>query len=176
MEERISRFLSGLLRHFPHKFGIEVDENGWAKIEEVEKVLKKRYGVGEELIRKIVMQDEKGRFELAEGKIRARYGHSIPVNTRWSEKGTIPDKLYHGTDPGRLESILKHGLLSMKRHEVYLSENVEEGLKVGRRHCRNPVVLEIDAESMKRRGIEIRKKGKVYTADYVPPEFIRLMK
>jgi len=176
MEERISRFLSGLLRHFPHKFGIEVDKDGWAKIEDIAEIVKKRYSVDEKFIRKIVMNDDKGRFEIKGRRIRARYGHTIPVNKEWSEEGKIPEKLYHGTTPEKLKSIMKSGLIPMKRLEVHLSKNVNGAMSVGRRHCRNPVVLEIDAKSMMDQGIKIRKKGEVFTADAVPPEFIRILR
>ena len=174
MEDRISRFLSRLLRHFPHKFGIKLDEDGWAELEAVERVVRERYGVGRDVIQRIVEKDAKGRFELAYGRIRARYGHSVAVNTKWSEKGSIPPKLYHGTKPEAVKSILKRGLLPMKRLEVHLSESVEEAIEVGKRHCSKPVVLEIDASGMLKRGYEIRKKGKVYTTDFVPAEFIRV--
>ncbi|AEA46368.1 RNA 2'-phosphotransferase [Archaeoglobus veneficus] len=178
MEEigRISRFLSGLLRHFPHKFGVKVDSEGWASLEDVERVIKERYGAGMDIIRHIVNNDPKGRFEIKDGRIRARYGHSIAINTRWSEDGSIPPKLYHGTRPEVVKSIMQHGLLPMRRLEVHLSGSVEEAIDVGRRHCPKPVVLEIDAEGMMGEGIEIRKKGSVYTADFVPPKFIRVLK
>ena len=176
MEEKVSRFLSGLLRHFPHKFGIKVDENGWAKIEEVKAVLRRKYGVDRSFIEKIVMNDDKGRFELDRERIRAKYGHTIPVNKEWSEKGRIPEKLYHGTNPKKLKSIMRLGLIPVKRLEVHLSRTVEEAVNVGKRHCRNPVVLEIDAKSMVEKGIKIRKKGEVFTTDSVSPEFIRILR
>ena len=169
--EKASKFLSGLLRHFGHKFGIEIDEDGWAKLEEVEEVLKERYGIS---VKEVVSRDTKGRFEIAGGKIRARYGHTIPINTKWSEKGGIPPELYHGTRPQAVDSILRRGLLPMKRLEVHLSESVEDAIEVGKRYCTKPVVLKIDAEGMLKKGYEIRKKGRVYTADFVPAEFIRV--
>jgi len=174
VEIRISKFLSGLLRHFGPKFGIELDGDGWAELEKVERVVRERYGVGRDVIQRIVEKDAKGRFELANGRIRAKYGHSVAVNTRWSESSEIPPRLYHGTRPEAVNSILERGLLPMKRLEVHLSESVKEAIEVGRRHCKNPAVLEIDAKGMLRRGYEIRKKGKVYTADFVPAEFIRV--
>lgn len=171
--ERISKFLSGLLRHFPSRFGIVVDKEGWASLESVEKVLKEKYGVGLKEMELIVFFDPKRRFQIEGDKIRARYGHSIDVDVKWSEDGEIPERLYHGTRPEVLDSILEKGIMPMKRKEVHLSSSVEEAIEVGKRYCQNPCVLEVDARSMIGRGIEIRKKGKVFTTDYVPPQFIR---
>lgn len=95
----MSKFLSGILRHFGEEFGIEVDEEGWARVEDVLRVLKERYGIGRKHLELIVKFDKKERFEIRNGKIRAKYGHSIAVNTAWSEGGDIPAKLYHATSP-----------------------------------------------------------------------------
>lgn len=174
--EKVSKFLSGLLRHFPDSFGIKLDDRGFAKMEDVVKVLKERYGVGEREITAIVLFDRKGRFEMRNGKIRAKYGHSVKIDYRWSESGKIPEKLYHGTKPENVDSILKLGLLPMKRNEVHLSESIEDAVEVGRRYCESPAVLEINAKKMIEDGFEIRKKGKVYTADFVPSKYVRVVR
>ncbi len=171
----VSKFLSGLLRHYAKKFGVKVDEHGWADLSEVTKIVREKYGVGRKAIELIVKFDEKGRFEIRNGRIRARYGHSIDVVTDWSESDAIPDKLYHATPAKNLRSIMKYGLLPMKRKEVHMCETQHEAIEVGRRHCSDPVLLEIDAKKAVASGISIRKKGKVYTADRIPPEFIKVL-
>ncbi len=173
--KRISKFLSGMLRHFPEKYGIEIDRNGFASLESVIAILKERYGVGESHLRAIVQFDRKRRFEIVNGKIRARYGHSTDVDVRWSESGRIPERLYHATSPENLKSILSVGLIPVRRREVHMTEKPDEAMEVGFRHSRNPVLLEIDAERVMGSGIEIRKKGRVFTADRIPPEFIRVV-
>ncbi len=173
MREKVSKFLSGLLRHFPSRFGVEVDAKGWADLKSVEKVVRERYGVGRKEIELIVFFDPKGRFQIDGDRIRARYGHSIDVDTKWSEGGQIPGRLYHGTRPEVLDSILEKGIMPMKRKEVHLSSSVEEAIEVGKRYCQNPCVLEVDARGMIDKGIEIRKKGRIFTTDHVPPEFIK---
>ncbi len=171
--ELVSKFLSRLLRHFPHSFGVEVDEGGWADLDKVVDVVKERHGVGKKEIELIVKFDPKGRFEIKNGKIRAKYGHSIKVKVDWSESSEIPPVLYHGTHPANVPSILKRGLLPMKRREVHLSETIQDAIEVGRRYHPNPAVLAIDAKGMIKAGFEIRKKGRVYTTDHVPPKFIK---
>ena len=178
MHERISKFVSGLLRHFPHRFGIEVDRYGWASLSDVSRVVADRYSISEEeaekVIRSIVSRDPKGRFELRGNRIRARYGHSIDVEVGWSEGGEIPPVLYHGTSRKALKSIMEKGLLPMKRKEVHLSESYRDAVEVGRRYDPSPVVLRINAKKMIEDGFEIRRKGRVLTTDYVPPEYIRV--
>lgn len=175
--EKVSKFLSGLLRHFPGSFGVEVDRDGWADLREVSRILMRRYGLEPDAVSLIVKFDPKGRFELKDGKIRARYGHTIEVRTEWGEVSAdeVPPKLYHGTAPENLNSILEKGLLPMRRKEVHLSESVKDALEVGKRHSRTPVILEIDAEKLVKSGIRIRRKGRVYTVSRVPPEFIRVL-
>ncbi len=177
-KERVSKFMSGLLRHFPHKFGVKVDYYGWARIDDVVRAVAEKYsmayGEAERLIRAIVEDDPKGRFEIRGGLIRARYGHSIDVNTGWSEEGEIPPVLYHGTSRKALKSILEKGLLPMKRKEIHLSESFKDAVEVGRRYDPNPVVLKINAKKMVEDGFEIRRKGRVLTTDYVPPRYIRV--
>ncbi len=170
--EIVSKFLSGLLRHFPHSFGLKLDKDGWADLKDVAKIVNERYNVGKKVIELIVKFDPKGRFEIKNGKIRAKYGHSVDVNVDWSESCEIPDRLYHGTSPLNLKSIFEKGILPMKRKEVHLSATPEDAIEVGKRHHPNPVVLVIDAKALQNAGFKIRKKGKVYTTDYVPPDFI----
>ncbi len=172
---KISKFLSGLLRHFASSFNVKLDLDGWAELDEVVKVIRERYGVGKLAIELIAKFDPKQRFEIRNGKIRARYGHSIDVRTDWSESSEIPSKLYHATHPKNIASIMKYGLLPMKRREVHMCELPEEAIEVGKRHCSDPVLLEIDAERVMKSGIKIRKKGRVYTADIIPPEFIKIV-
>ncbi len=176
MRDRVSRFLSGLLRHFPDKFGLRLDRYGWVELEKVARVVGERYRLSSEesmrIIKETVERDPKGRFELADGRIRARYGHSVKVDVNWSEGGEIPPVLYHGTSRKAVKSILEKGLLPMKRREVHLCENVSDAVTVGRRYDKCPVVLKINAGKMLKDGYTIRRKGKVLTTDYVPPEYI----
>ena len=64
----------------------------------------------------------------------------------------------------------------MKRREVHLSETVEDAIEVGKRYSEKPVILTINAKNMINDGYEIRKKGKVYTTDFVPPKYISILK
>ena len=82
-EERLSVFLSLVLRHQPEAAGITLDEHGWA---DVEALIQGISGTGRpmdmELLEDMVRTDEKGRYSFNEDRtlIRANQGHSIPVD------------------------------------------------------------------------------------------------
>ena len=115
---RLEKHLSYLLRH--SKDEIEIDKNGWVDIDEIlEKV-----NIPVDTLYAVVKNSSKKRFSINEDntKIRANQGHSIDVDVELREM-TPPKKLYHGTAKRFLESILKDGLLPMKRQHVHLSED-----------------------------------------------------
>ncbi len=80
---RLSKFLALILRHQPERFGLALDEEGWASLSEVMEILHGlpnfRWATRADVM-EIVEQgsgDEKRRFEVAGDRIRARYGHSL---------------------------------------------------------------------------------------------------
>src|SRR6056297_2910743 len=77
-EERLGRFVSGALRHFPADVGLEMDQQGWVDLAFLYDAMKKRYrwATMERLI-SLVESDKKERYEIDDSFIRARYGHSV---------------------------------------------------------------------------------------------------
>lgn len=82
--KKTSKFLSLILRHKPETVGIELDSNGWV---DVQVLLKALNTAGHELSEKqleiVVSDNDKQRFILSEGRIRANQGHSLKVNSAW---------------------------------------------------------------------------------------------
>ncbi len=173
---KISKFLSGLLRHFAPDFGLKVDPEGWVDINEVAKIVKEKYGMGVKEIESLAEFDIKGRFQVKKGEIRARYGHSIDIRTDWTESQDqdVPSVLYHATDPQNLNAIFEKGLLPMGRKEVHMCIDPQDAIEVGKRHSTKPVLLEIDTPKMAQDGYKIKKKGNIYTSDMVPPSYISI--
>ena len=64
----------------------------------------------------------------------------------------------------------------MKRKEVHVSSTIQDAIEVGKRYAKKPAIFESNAKSLIKSGFKVRKKGKVYTTDFVPPEFLRLLK
>ena len=169
---RISKFLSGALRHFPEDAGLDLDAAGWTAIDSVVDRVGDKYGVDRDAVIGIIRTDPKGRFEVDTDRVRAAYGHSVAVDL--DAGGTpVPDTLYHGTSPDALDSITREGLKPMGRQSVHLSDSVDDAKSVGSRHAADPVILEIDAGAMCADDHTITKRGQaVYTTDRVPPEYI----
>ena len=93
-----SKFLSLILRHKPQLIGLELDEHGWANVEDLIRRVNRKRPIDLPTLEQIVAQDEKQRYSFsADGKlIRANQGHSIPVDVQLEELEP-PAVLYHGT-------------------------------------------------------------------------------
>ena len=90
-ETKNSHDLSYLLRH-DRTYTFET--GGWRSVEN----LVREHGFTFEQLCDVVANDAKGRFEFNDGKtkIRALYGHSVPVEMNYA-RCTPPEPLYHGT-------------------------------------------------------------------------------
>lgn len=174
---RLSKFLSGLLRHFPGDFGLDLDGGGWADLDAVADAAAGKYGWADRgAVLAVIATDPKGRFERRNGAVRAAYGHSVDV-TLGDTEDPVPDTLYHGTAPENLDAIRTEGLRPMARREVHLSPDRETARAVGRRHVAGgePVVLVVDAAAMKRDGRRLTRRGpETVTADAVPPAYLSI--
>src|SRR5262245_65835201 len=86
--ERITRSLAFMLRHQPETFDLELDPHGFADLGDVVQALNERLGepVEEDDVREAVTAGDRPRYEIQEGRIRALYGHSIPVEPGTSAK------------------------------------------------------------------------------------------
>ncbi len=153
--DKLSMFISLVLRHKPDAAGIALDEHGWANVEELLDGInntgrKMDMGVLEEIVR----TDYKQRYSFNEDKtlIRANQGHSIPVDVELKEEGP-PEFLYHGTADRFIKAIMEEGLKPMSRLYVHLSKDMETANKVGKRHG-NPVILKVHSGQMRREGIQ----------------------
>jgi putative RNA 2'-phosphotransferase len=186
---RLSKFLSGVLRHFPD-VGVRLDAAGWAAWDAVVGAVETRYDWADErTVEAVVATDPKGRFERrrldrdeATDQIRAAYGHSLEVDLDADAEDDgpastgVPDTLYHGTAPDRLDSILDEGLRPMGRQLVHLSGTRGTAETVGRRHTDDePVVLAVDVRGLERVDFAVRERGpETYTVERVPPAFVTL--
>jgi len=170
----ISKYLSYLLRHNPE--GLSISKDGFVPLEDVLRKLKKRFPeVDKDVIESLATRPN-SRFEIKNGRIRALYGHSIPVDIKLTAVKNIK-YLYHGTSRRAADKILKEGLKPMGRRKVHLSPSIEQAIKVGMRRTKNPVILRIDVEAAIREGLVFEKANElVYLSDEIPPKFISEIK
>lgn len=172
MKTIVSRYMSYLLRHCPQS--LEMDAEGFVSVDELLEKISARYLVDKGLILEIVNESDRKRFEIKGNRIRALYGHTIPVRLKFEEDRKIKS-LYHGTTPDAASKIMKEGLKSMKRKWVHLSPTMGIAKEVGIRRTQHPVVLEIDAETAIRDGIRFyRATDKVYICGFIPPKYVRI--
>ncbi len=172
--DKLSVFISLVLRHKPDAAGIQLDEHGWANADElIEGIKNTGRQIDMDILEEIVRTDNKQRYSFNEDKtlIRANQGHSILVDVELEEKQP-PQYLYHGTADRFLDSIVIEGLKPMNRLYVHLSNDKETAVKVGKRHGK-PVVLKIKAEEMWKDGIKFYlSQNGVWLTKYVDKQYI----
>ena len=147
-EQKLSRYISFVLRHKPDSAGIELDEHGWADVDELIAGVSRTHQLDMPLLERIVAEDEKQRYSFNEDKtkIRANQGHSIPVDVELEERHP-PAILWHGTGKKYTNSIEREGLIPKSRLYVHLSLDRDTAYKVGLRHG-TPVIYRVDAAKM----------------------------
>ena len=149
--KKISKFLSLVLRHKPETIGLTLDRGGWVDVEELLGAFARHgHEVSRSTLKQVVELNDKSRFAIRGGLIRASQGHSIDVDLGLTPR-TPPDRLFHGTAKRFLESIRNEGLQSRQRQFVHLSADEESAVNVGGRHGK-PVVLIVDARAMEKDG------------------------
>ena len=176
---KLSKEVSYALRHAPWEYELEFDEQGFVPIEQLLHSLNSLNEYDRDITKEdleyIIAHGDKVRHEIVGGKIRALYGHTVLKKIE-KIKATPPDVLYHGTAHRFLDSILKNGLLPMKRQYVHLSIDVDTANIVGKRRDENPVILVIDAKTASKDGIVFYiGNDKVWLCDKLPAKYIKIM-
>jgi putative RNA 2'-phosphotransferase len=171
---RLSKWMSLVLRHDPAKFGVELDEAGWTRVQDL-LAAATRAGVplDDATLRRVVAENDKQRFALsADGAmIRASQGHSVEVELGL-DPVEPPPVLFHGTATRFLDSIRRDGLIPGSRRHVHLSADADTATTVGARHGR-PAVLHVDAARMHAAGHRFfRSANGVWLTDAVPAEYL----
>lgn len=175
MDERLSVFISLILRHKPDVIGITLDEHGWANVRElIDGINDSGRTINMEILEEIVQTDDKGRYSFNENKelIRANQGHSVKVNVELKE-AKPPDILYHGTATKFLDNIKRQGIRSMSRLYVHLSQNLDTAISVGSRRGKC-VVLVVDTKRMVDDGVKFYlSENGVWLTKYIDWKYIK---
>jgi putative RNA 2'-phosphotransferase len=170
--ERLSRFLSFLLRHRPADYPLAFDRQGFVSWRELSERVRARFpDATDEEIRAVITGSDKQRFEMRDDKVRATYGHSFPVDLE-VETVEPPARLYHGMARELAETILREGLKPRGRAYVHLSASMEEAVAVGQRRDPSPAVVIVDAAAAHASGIRFHSSGPLFLAAEIPPRFL----
>ena len=142
-----SKYLALILRHKAKDFGLTIDPSGWIKVDDIINLKNpKKIFLSLDIIKDIVKNDEKGRYELSSNSsiiyIRAVQGHSIKsVSNEEALKKLNINEIFnfscvvHGTYFNNWELIKKSGLNKMNRNAIHFSigykndENVKSGMR-----------------------------------------------
>lgn len=171
--EKISKYMSMILRHRPEVIGIHLDEHGWADVNELIEGIAKKKKINREILEEIVRTDDKQRYSFNDDKtkIRANQGHSISVDLEL-EPQEPPETLWHGTAEKYVASIEKTGLRPGNRMYVHLSPDIQTAEKVGSRHGK-PVIYQVKSGEMHRKGFRFYQSvNGVWLTIRVPVEFL----
>ena len=176
-KRQLSKTISYALRHAPWEYELELDIEGWVKIDDLLLSLKSEKPDWKNLcetdLTEIIKISSKKRFEIKDKKIRALYGHSVP-NKLIKELSEPPEILYHGTSPETAEIILRAGLKPMGRQYVHLSVDTEMAKQVASRKSKKPVILLIDSKKSFQNGNKFYIGNEhVWLADDVPAKHIK---
>jgi len=175
--DSLGRTLAGVLRHFPEKFNIEMDKNGWVNIRALCRGISRRnrnfHWLKPHHIIGLATTDEKGRYQVDDDHVRATYGHSLELDMDDLPDEDIPEFLFYPATPEESALLLETGLRPTDRRKVHLSMAYENAEEAGRHRVENPVILRIKAGAAIEAGYKIRHAAStVFTADEIPSEFL----
>ncbi len=175
--DHLGRVLTGVLRHFPEKYGLQMDERGWIALPALVQAIGTQHR-GYHWLRPhhlvaIAESDPKGRYEVREDRIRATYGHTVEVALDLPTEN-IPDELFFPVTPAEASLVLEVGLKPTDRRRVHLSRTAEDARAAGTVRTPEPVILSIDAKGARREGLVIMQAGRtVFLVDQVPAGYLR---
>ncbi len=176
--DRIGRMMALILRHQPDKFNLTMDGRGWIDLEDfVEAIRRARPQYSRWLrtahIEAVVETDEKGRYQIDGGMIRATYAHSVNVNLDDLPEAQV-DHLYFPVSEEELDLVLESGLRPSDRNMIHLSATPDKAYSAGRVHIADPILLEVDVKASTDAGNFIFRAGKtVYITEAVEADHLK---
>ena len=175
--DQFGRIMAGVLRHFPDRFELEMDQQGWIGASEFIESLKHQRRHFDYLtmdhLQAAVDTDPKGRYQLVDGRLRATYAHSLELELDLPTDG-VPEHLYFACSQEDSEEYLEQGLYPLDRQMVHLSGTRLNALEAGRHIIGKPVVLLVDVRAAEEAEQPIMKAGTtVYITHEVPASCLR---
>ncbi len=145
---RLSKFLSLILRHKPEAIGIELDSHGWADIESLLAGINATgRQISQKILEEIVATDAKQRYSFNADKTAIRFWKAIQAE----------------------------GLKPMGRQYVHLSKDPGTAAKVGQRHG-SPIILQVDSSSMHQDGYPFYlSQNGIWLTPKVPANYLKLL-
>jgi putative RNA 2'-phosphotransferase len=174
--DHLGRVLTGILRHFPDRYGLTMEAQGWVSLPAIVRAVSQRHPAYHWLrvqhLVAIAETDAKGRYEVRDDRVRATYGHTVDVELDLPTEN-IPERLYFPVTNDEAAIVLEVGLKPSDRKKVHLSKTAEDARAAGAVRTPEPVILEVDVRRAQDGGLVIMRAGKtVYLVDRVPAEYL----
>jgi putative RNA 2'-phosphotransferase len=174
--DHLGRVLTGILRHFPDRYGLEMDPHGWVSLPAIVRAVSQKHPAYHWLrvmhLVAIAETDAKGRYEVRDERIRATYGHTLEVELDLPTEN-IPDLLFFPVTPEEAAIVLEVGLKPTDRKKVHLSKTADDARAAGSMRTPEPVILAVDTQRARGGGLVIMRAGKtVFLVDQVPAEYL----
>lgn len=170
---RPDKQLAWLLRRGAEVFGLEMDDAGWVRIEDL-----RRVGMSKSRLESALTAGspkERAMFEVADGCVRAHEGHwprALPVTLEALEASWdpfIPDgPLWYGTNQTKLRRIAAHGVTPGHRSHVRLETSADS-----KQLNRSDVLLEVSPRRLFGSGLNVyRARNGTVLVRRIPPSAI----
>lgn len=174
LTESITRSLAYMLRHQPEEFDLEVDEQGWADLDEVTEALTERLGetIENEDVAEAIGAGDRQRYEIDGDRVRALYGHSFSIDP--GEASEPPELLYVGVGSRDAERAEERGLRSGRRAFLHLALEFEEAQEMGRRVAPEYAVVTVRAGEAWEDGVQFYDRVSLFLAEGVPTDFLEV--
>lgn len=183
---QLSKLLTWLLRHTALEKGLNVDSQGYIKMDDILK-LPEFDRVDVAAIEEVVKNNSKDRFRMDKRNdtwfIRANQGHSIVIGDKLVDnKMMIRVDLvaypvaYHGTSKEFFKIIQKEGINPMARKHVHMSKTYKKDNKannISGIRGNAQIILEIDLVKATKSGIKFYESdnGVILTESIIKPEY-----
>jgi putative RNA 2'-phosphotransferase len=174
----LSRMMAGTLRHFPERFDLAMDKQGWVNLFDMVDAFRDArddfHWLRPRHIQAIVESDEKGRYEIDDEMIRATYAHSVDIELDLPTHD-IPDLLFYPATAEEARQLIEGGIHATDRRYVHLSKTYKNAWEAGSGKADSPTILEVYVRAAEKGGIKVMHAAStVYLCDEVPPQFLRL--
>ena len=141
--DQFGRVMAGVLRHFPDRFDLEMDKQGWIEASEFIDAVKSQrrhfHYLETKHLQAVVETDPKGRYQLKNGRLRATYAHTLDLELDLPTDQN-PEHLYFACSNEDSTEYLEHGLYPGDRNMVHLSSTRLNALEAGRHIIGKPIV------------------------------------
>ncbi len=174
--DKVGRTMAGVLRPFPERFELEMDEQGYVDLRDLVSALRDRsrrmHWLRSHHIVALVESDPKGRYQVSNDKVRATYGHTLDLDLM-HPSDNIPAELFYPATPEEAEIILEMGIIPSDRRMVHLSKTYEDAHSAGSVRVDEPVILAVDTAAATADGVAIGRAARtVYLCKEVPPQYL----